>query len=175
MPRLFPAVALALSVALPAQQAAALSCLAPDPLRSLQEAAASDETYRVLLGRLDFDAEALPVSGPAGPVAGLSEAPLVRAEFEGHALGAEGFDTAANGTLAIEPGCLGEVCGNAVPGEEVLIFARVTEAGTATPHCVKIACASREVEASPTVGPDPIIAISSPGTSEIINVCIAAG
>ncbi|PYE84552.1 hypothetical protein [Pseudoroseicyclus aestuarii] len=129
MPRLFPAVALALSVALPAQQAAALSCLAPDPLRSLQEAAASDETYRVLLGRLDFDAEALPVSGPAGPVAGLSEAPLVRAEFEGHALGAEGFDTAANGTLAIEPGCLGEVCGNAVPGEEVLIFARVTEAG----------------------------------------------
>ena len=53
--------------------------------------------------------------------------------------------------------------------------AAVTRAGTATRQRSSTARASAGVDPSPTVGPDPIIAGSSPGTSEIIRHSTRAG
>jgi hypothetical protein len=110
---------------LPATEAAALSCLRPDPLRSFREAMAAPETFHVLHGRLSFDASEMPQ--------GMSErttpdpAP-VDAQFDGFALGPEGFTTPVEASVALQPTCAGPYCGTFSPGE-ALLFAQVTEAG----------------------------------------------
>ena len=44
-----------------AGQAAALSCIRPDPILTFQRVAAAPEPYYVLYGQLDFDQTTLPV------------------------------------------------------------------------------------------------------------------
>ena len=52
---------------------------------------------------------------------------------------------------------------------------RITDAGTSMPNRCTTARASDSVEGSPTVGPEPITAGWSPGTSEIASVTTRAG
>jgi hypothetical protein len=112
--------ALALLV-LAATQAAALSCVPPDPLREFREAQAAPETYNVLYGTLSFDPARMPQEG-------LSPNPQpapVGARFEGFALGLDGFTRPVQAPVTLQPTCAGPWCGTFGPGT-ALLFARVT-------------------------------------------------
>ncbi len=117
--------ALALAM-LAATQAAALTCVRPDPIQSFRDAQAASGSYAVLYGTLDFD----PARMPEG---GFGEAPnprpdMVGAAFSGLALGLEGFMRPVQDTVALQPTCAGPWCGSIAPGT-YLLFAEVTASG----------------------------------------------
>jgi hypothetical protein len=118
------------AVLLPATRAAALTCVPPDPLRSFREADASPERYVVLHGRLRFDPAGMPGLGTLPPP-GAAETLLdpVAAQFEGFALGPDGFTRPVRAAVTLEPTCFGQFCGSIGPGEGWLLFARTSEAG----------------------------------------------
>ncbi len=120
---------LAFLAVMAASPALALSCLAPDPLRSFQEAAAAPETYVVLLGRLDFDPALMPEGGYQDRQDGDDPAP-VPARFQGQGLGPGGFAPSSVGALTLRPTCAGPWCGSVEPaGGEWLLFARQVPGG----------------------------------------------
>ena len=99
----------------------------PDPLRSFAEIDAAPETYRAYIGRFAFDAAKLPrMQAPAD--VDMTSAPIP-ADFDGRQLGPTGFDTVIEAAMILQPSCAGPWCGALVPGEEVLVFARVEEGG----------------------------------------------
>lgn len=126
MIRVVPLAAALLS----ASQAAALTCLPSDPLRSFREAHAAPDSYVVLHGRLIFDAARMPGPGDMPPP-GAAETRLdpVEARFEGQALGLSGFDRPVRATVLLEPSCLGQFCASIGPGEDWLLFARPSGTG----------------------------------------------
>ena len=117
-------VLLSLSV-LTATEAAALSCLPADPIRDFREAQAAPESYHVLHGRLSFDPSLMPHGMSDDP--GVAPNP-VDAQFEGFALGPEGFTTPVEAEVTLQSTCAGPYCGTFGPGE-ALLFAQITEAG----------------------------------------------
>ena len=123
----------ALAFTLLAGPAAALSCLAPDPVRTFQSLDAAPEEYVVVLGRLDFDPGALPkaTGGVLDPNA--SEPPQrVRATMTGKALGRDGFAMPWSGTVILEAECLGPWCPTHQPGRYMAFLKREGDGRTLT-------------------------------------------
>ena len=108
-----------------ATQAAALTCLPADPIRNFREAQAAPESYHILHGRLRFDRSLMPRGVSDDP--GVAPNP-VDAQFEGFALGSEGFTTPVEAEVVLQSTCAGPYCGTFGPGE-ALLFAEITEAG----------------------------------------------
>lgn len=101
----------------------ALSCLAPDALRSFTEAHAASESYRAYVGSFDFDPSALPpVQDLSLPVSATPNP--VPARFTGLQLGPTGFKTPVEERMILQPSCAGPWCGSLAPEDEVLVFAR---------------------------------------------------
>ncbi len=134
--RLVPAL-LTLAATLAPLQAAALSCLEPDPFVAFREAQAAPEIYVVLHGRLGFDAARLapiPVAPPP-PGALMPErrsAPPFVATFKGESLGRHGFVPTDIGTVTLVPQCGDDPtfpCPPLATDEPFLIFAQRTPDG----------------------------------------------
>ena len=121
-----------------AGQAQALTCIETDVLSEFARAHASPESYVVLQGRLSFDrqhlADLLASQGPrlSDDLADGTVSPPVigpvPARFEGRSLGARGFTQPVAAAVTLGASCsMG--CALVEPGEELLLFARPTEAG----------------------------------------------
>lgn len=108
-------------VALVAGQAAALSCIQPDPVRAFQQAAEADITYYVLYGTLDFDASKQPNGVENDP----RRPDPIPAVFRGNGLSETGFDLPFETALTVQPYCAGPWCGQTAPHTPALIFAQV--------------------------------------------------
>lgn len=111
-------------------QAAALTCAPPDPLQSFRMAHQAPEVYVVLHGALSFE----PAPSPDGadlPPPGAAETALepMEAQFEGFALGPEGFTLPFSTSVVLQPTCLGQFCGSIGPGEGWLLFAQPSGTG----------------------------------------------
>lgn len=119
----------ALLVLLAGSEAAALTCLPPDPLQSFGRAEQAEEAYVVLLGRLDFDPARLTAGEPPSPGATETRREPVPARFEGMGLGPDGFTRPVAAGVLLEPLCLGQFCGTIGPGDDWLLFARPDGAG----------------------------------------------
>ncbi len=154
------ALALAVMVAMIAGQAAALSCMRPDPVRTFTQIAADDATYYVLYGTLDFDVEKLPQG-----VANTARTPdPITARFTGKGLSTTGFDTPFVRDVTVQPTCAGSWCGSAPAHTPSLIFAKVT--GDAI-----------IIEASPCGGfifPEPSTAVLDAMTKCMSETCPSA-
>jgi hypothetical protein len=139
---------LLLAATLSATQAAALTCVPPDPLRSFREANAAPESYVVLHGRLHFDPALMP-GADALPPPGAAETRLdpVEARFEGFALGLAGFTRPVSATVVLEPSCLGQFCAGIGPGDGWLLFARPS--GTGAYHVAIEPCGNRAFDGVP--------------------------
>ena len=117
---------------LAAGQAAALSCIRPDVAAAYTAAAEADESYVVLLGRLDFRPSRQPPDID-GDVNQPRPAPPVRADFSGKSLASNGFTREFSAPVMLEPVCWAAWCGGfPVPGQEVLLFARTEGSGGAS-------------------------------------------
>jgi hypothetical protein len=124
-----PLAVLAL-IALPGGQAAALSCMVPDPLLTFSNVNAAEESWIVLLGRLE------PVAGYQIPdpmtFQGQAMPDLLPTSvgFVGMGLSAGGFDRPFGGTLLMQPVCYGPWCGGWPGAGEVLLFAELQADGS---------------------------------------------
>lgn len=98
--------------------ALALSCLRPSVATTFAGAAASDATYRLVLGKIDL----LPGQIPRvfnGQTAG--EPYTLKARFSGRQGGTDGFRRPVAFPVTLDIGCAGPWCGS-VPRGEVLMF-----------------------------------------------------
>lgn len=111
---------LACLLLLQATQAAALSCMPPDPVRSYLEVDASPDRWGAVVGRLDFDERRLPQAA-GDPNAQPAETHL-RAQLVGHSLGPDGFKKPFQGNVALYVQCFGPWCGRPVSGRNYLVF-----------------------------------------------------
>lgn len=119
------AICAALIAILPAGQAAALSCVKPDPVRTFLEIAAVETPYYILYGTLEFDINKQP-----GFVETAEPDPdPIPARFDGKGLTLEGFTAAFAGDVTLQPLCSGPWCGGAAPGVLALYFAAVVDGG----------------------------------------------
>ena len=116
---------------LAATQAAALTCVPADPITTFRMAQEAPESYVVLYGRLDFDSGAMR-DGTDIVSPGAAETPLepVPARFGGFALTPEGFTRPVQGQVSLQPICFSQWCGSIGPGDDWLLFAQSTTAGT---------------------------------------------
>lgn len=154
--RLARAIATAVALS-PAAQAAALSCLPPDPERAFRTADDSAESYVVLHGSFAFDPAAMPEGTGAG--AGGTPAP-VDAFFQGRALTGEGFTKPHAGPVTLAPACAGPWCGTMETGTEAMVFARLDE-GALT------------VEIGPCL--DMVFTDPAPETLAAVTACMQGG
>ena len=111
---------LASVLAILASQAAALSCMQPDAVRSFERFAAADETYIVLLGEMDFDAS----KQPKGVVNEQRYPDPIPARFRGLGLTPDGFTHRIDRAVTLQNLCRGPWCGIELPREQSLIFAQ---------------------------------------------------
>ncbi|WP_102109015.1 hypothetical protein [Oceaniglobus roseus] len=107
----------ALCLVATAQQALALSCVAPDPLRAFAEAAAAPEVHIVVQGSFAFEGAFPEGGGDTQP-----EPKAIPARFTGHGLTAEGFTTPLSMWVTLDASCLGPWCGSLAPETEQLAF-----------------------------------------------------
>ena len=119
------------SALLAATQAAALSCIRPDPAQSFRMAQESPDRYVVLYGSLSADPALFPPSDGSftQPLPAILDPAPVPATFTGHSLTREGFTRDASGPLLLQPTCAGPWCGGPPGPGLLLVFARLTEAG----------------------------------------------
>lgn len=111
-----------------AGQAAALSCMPPDPVRSFLSAAEAEEEYAVLHGTFTFDDGAMPDGTLSHAPEGF-EPSLVVAQFSGNILTPEGFTREYDGPIGLQPTCAGPWCGRLDSPVTALAFARVLDLG----------------------------------------------
>lgn len=101
-----------------ASQAQALSCMRPDVARAFDWASQAEESYVVLLGRLDFEAPATRRGRPNDP-----QDLHVAARFTGQSLGVSGFSATAPLDVSLAFTCAGPWCGSMTPSRgDVLAF-----------------------------------------------------
>lgn len=113
------ALSLALGLIALASQAAALSCIRPDPMATFQRVAAAEEAYYVLYGQLTFDEAAL----PQGLLNGSDPMPdPIPARFEGKGLTKQGFTSDFISPVNLQIQCAGPWCGSARSGAEAVYF-----------------------------------------------------
>lgn len=113
------ALALAISAPMPAL---ALSCLAPDVLRSYAQFDAAKEEYVVVHGRLTLDMSELPkgMMGDQRP----PRMTKLAAALKGKSLNDSGFTVPFDRQLTLEVTCLSQWCGQVQNGEDILAFVR---------------------------------------------------
>ncbi|MFN3661496.1 hypothetical protein [Yoonia sp.] len=107
-----------------AGQVQALSCLAPDAVRTFIELDAASETYVVLHGSLSFDENNLPPFVQDDPVP--DPAPIM-AEFTGKGLTTDGFTFDYTGPVVLQVTCAGPWCGTAQSDQDAVIFVAADE------------------------------------------------
>lgn len=117
------ATALALSFAAVAGQAAALSCIRPDPIATFNRVAAAPEDYYVLYGTLTFDEGALPAGVSDKAFADATPDPIP-AFFRGKGLTREGFVSDYISPAVLQVSCAGPWCGSARSGVDAVYFVR---------------------------------------------------
>ena len=110
--------ALALCVA--ASQAAALSCVAPDAVRSFQTAANSDKTFVILNGTFEFAAR--PEVTTDNP-----RAENYLTKFKGLLLTNNGFTDEVEVPITVNTSCAANWCGSMTPGTPYLAFVEQDE------------------------------------------------
>lgn len=114
-------IILALCLTALAGQAAALSCVRPDPVATFNRLANAPEGYFVLYGELTFDEDAL----PAGMGQGRADAPaLIPAFFRGKGLQRDGFTSDYIAPAELLVTCAGPWCGSARSGIDAVFFVR---------------------------------------------------
>ncbi|WP_238112713.1 hypothetical protein [Yoonia sp. I 8.24] len=121
MPSMMHPIWLTAVLACAAEQAQALRCVAPDPLRTFSEIAAAPEDYYVLYGELTFDEAELP-EGLRAMGAGLP-APIA-AQFRGKGLTQAGFTSDYISPVTLQIDCMANYCGTAQSGIDALYFVR---------------------------------------------------
>ncbi|MBY5935378.1 hypothetical protein KUV51_20395 [Tateyamaria omphalii] len=105
--------------------ALALSCMQYGVTDAYQEAAAAEEGYVPVLGKLEFDADLLPEMDLSGQTP-TQEVTLIPATFKGDALTMRGIDQPFETDVVLEVQCFGPWCPQPQPGE-MLGFLRQTE------------------------------------------------
>ena len=120
---------LLLAACLSATEAAALTCVPPDPLQSFRTAHEAPETYVVLRGRLSFDQARMPDGSEIPPGAAETRLDPIEARFEGFALALSGFTRPVSAPVLLQPLCFGQFCGSIGPGEDWLLFAQASGSG----------------------------------------------
>ena len=115
---------IALALLLP-MQVQALSCAEPSAARAFQAAAASDEAYIVVSGRLTHKIPRKQKSRD-GVLNGTGEM-RVPARLRGTSLSAAGFKRPFDQKVTLEIICFGPWCGTAQNGEQVLAFLKRQE------------------------------------------------
>ncbi len=113
-------ILITLCLVLLGSQAAALSCLRPDPVETFQRLAAAPGSYFVIHGKLTFDEAALDTTGtdfdnPENP------AP-VPGQFVGQGLSKAGFVTPYISNVLLQVTCAGPWCGSARSGVKAVYF-----------------------------------------------------
>lgn len=106
-----------------AGQATALSCMRPDVVRTFERVSEDTDTYYLLYGTLDFDAN----KQPKGVVNEERNPDPIAAQFAGFALDMGGFTTPYSSAVTLQPVCFGPWCGNTTPGVQSLFFAQVDD------------------------------------------------
>ncbi|SEP58094.1 hypothetical protein SAMN05428995_101162 [Loktanella sp. DSM 29012] len=105
--------AIAVALTLAGTQAAALSCIAPDPLEAFDRANASTAPYLLLTGRIMLNQPAPdPITKP-GVFAG---------RIEGVGLSQTGFDVPFAEDVRVAVSCAGPWCGGIPTEDDVLVF-----------------------------------------------------
>lgn len=102
-------------------QAAALSCMPPDPRATFLSLMEVEQPYYILYGRLQFDTSLL----PSFVEEGTPEPAAIAARFSGKGLTATGFDADFIRDVTLQPVCFGPWCGGAPADVATLYFAKV--------------------------------------------------
>ena len=102
-----------------AGQAAALSCMRPDPIALFNEIAEQETPYFVLWGTLDFDETLLPESFDNDRIGDTAPIP---AQFSGLGLTGGGFVGPYDVPAQLQIQCFGPWCGGAADGMEAIFF-----------------------------------------------------
>ncbi|SHH65566.1 hypothetical protein [Marivita hallyeonensis] len=100
------------------QQAAALSCLAPNIARDYANAAASEDTYIVVKGQLFFDEAELP-NRVDQRNARNGDSVDIPGWLAGQSLTADGFSRAFERDVILRVSCLGPWCGGTAKGDHL--------------------------------------------------------
>ena len=112
----------ALCLSLITFQATALSCAAPDIVRSYVQARDSSDAYVVLRGDFTFR----PINRKKAGARDLNPEDFTRrANFTGLALGKDRFSKAYSRQVRMVFQCLGPWCGNLQPGKDMIAFAKL--------------------------------------------------
>ena len=107
-----------------AQPVSALTCMQGDIARDWQTASDASEDYRVVIGRLTFDASLLPEMSNDAP-----QETLIPAQIDGRSLTTSGFDAPYARDVTLTVRCFGPWCGATTSGVQHLMFVKETSAG----------------------------------------------
>ncbi len=119
--------ALVLAVAT-AQPLHALSCMQPDVVRQYEQARDSDETYSMVIGRIEPYG---PIAVPEQDLTGQSDRRVdTRVRLVGRSLTSKGFSAEFQRDITLRVGCLSVWCAGA-PDTEVEVFATLRHNGEA--------------------------------------------
>ena len=116
---------LAVILVFAAGQAAALSCMRPDPVAAYQHALDAPERFYVLHGQLSFDEELF----PQGLINDRAQPLPFAGVFRGDGLTREGFKPTSLSDVVIQSSCAGPWCGRMAANAPHLMFAKETDAG----------------------------------------------
>ncbi|MBS0125860.1 hypothetical protein [Thetidibacter halocola] len=116
-------IRLALVLSLAAGQAAALSCLPADVVRTYKQVDADDAPWGAAVGRLDFDESRLPVVDwdRQGEVPPETE---IRGQMVGHSLTPEGWNRPFQHAVTVRVLCFGPWCPSPRSGATYLAFVK---------------------------------------------------
>jgi len=106
-------------------QAAALSCIAPDPVMSFHQADEDPDPIFILHGQVIFDESLL----PQGVVNETRDPDPIPGVFQGAALTRTGFNAPFESDVTVQSICAGPWCGGMASGAPYLMFVRDTAAG----------------------------------------------
>ena len=102
-----------------AGQAAALSCIRPDPIATFNRLAAEEEAYYILLGEIRFDEALLPDGFNNTRQSDPDPIPTL---FAGLGLGEKGFTIPYHAPANLQIQCYGPWCGGAADGMRAVFF-----------------------------------------------------
>ena len=101
----------------------ALSCLPPDAVRLYSDAAASEDHFVIVIGRLHPDREIeIP---PASPDSVQETEAVTRVRMSGHLLGSDGFEEAFDRDIDVSVTCLSVWCGAPATDRDIVAALRL--------------------------------------------------